>query len=130
MTERCRFLLIKYYYQKKRNFWKGYRQQWQLIEYTSDSITWKLVGKTGLATTSLVGVNDETAKADWNDLTAHFFIGVSNNVQIFEYDGTRYNVWTRSPATAVNIGDTFTINLGIAAPTGTRLPPAPLIARF
>jgi len=83
--------------------------EWQLSGYATDHATWKLVGYTGLATTSSIGLNDSTTKAGWNETVACFICGVNDEVKIVEYDGSIHTVYTRSPATAVNIGDTFKI---------------------
>jgi len=82
---------------------------WQLSSYATDHATWKLVGYTGLATTSSIGLNDSTTKAGWNETTACFICGVNDEVKIVEYDGSIHTVWTRDPATEVEIGDTFKI---------------------
>jgi len=84
---------------------------WQLSSYASDHATWKLVGYTGLQTSSIVGLNDSTTKVAWFDNTAFFFIGTGSpmDLQIYEYDGGAQLEWARSPQSLVSIGDTLKI---------------------
>jgi len=84
--------------------------QWQLSSYATDHAEWKLAGYSGLATSSIVGLNDSTTKVGWYENTSFFFIGINDNVQIFEDNEGSYNLeWTRSPPSEVEIGDTFKI---------------------
>jgi len=83
--------------------------EWQLSSYASDHAEWKLADYSGLATSSLIGLNNSTTKAGWYENTAFFFIGINDNVQIYEYDGSANLEWTEDPVREVEIGDTFKI---------------------
>jgi len=85
--------------------------QWQLSSYASDHAVWKLVGFSGVQTSSIVGLNDSTTKAGWYETKVFFFIGTGSpmDLQIYEYDGSANLEWARSPQSEVEIGDTLKI---------------------
>lgn len=105
---------------------------WQLLEFTAEKITWKLVASPGNTYSSAPGMNSNTTRPAWLAQSAGLFIGsgTPNTVQITEYTGSTQYVYTRSPAANFNIGDTFTIQFGGSTTTSTFMPPPPAMVRL